>query len=210
MGTVSLEEAIQACKLLTGEFSLPSVAPLAFEECVLEWKSKKTLGKIEPCGKYVSKFEQLEEEKELPPVNTEVRIRHSNGSLRAIILKKEDSRVWLVRAPTRRERRVHPRVEVKGIALLQFANDSREGRLHDLSEGGVGISIPMFVEVGESVRFLLKLHGINDVPLECEGVIANCHPIRPGSGVYRTGIRFTSLPENFLKVIRKEIRRNLT
>ncbi|HWP31731.1 MAG TPA: PilZ domain-containing protein [Fimbriimonadales bacterium] len=209
MGTISLEEAIRACKSLTGESSLPSVAPLAFEECMMEWKNKRTLGKIEPSGKYVSTFEPFEKYEQLPFTNTEVRIRHSNGSLRAIILRNEESRVWLMRAPSRRERRAHPRVEVKGIALIQFANDSREGVLQDLSEGGIGISIPMFVEVGESVRFLLKLHGISEVALECEGVIANCHAIRPGSGMYRTGIRFTSLPENILKAIRKEIRRNL-
>jgi len=210
MGAVPLEEAIQAYRLLTGEATLPSVPALAFEECILEWKSRRVHGKIESAGKYVSKFEPIEDCQELPFVSTEIRIRHANGSIRALILRNENSRVWLVRAPTRRERREHPRVEVKGIALLRIANVSNEGVLCDLSEGGVAISTPMFIEVGENVRLLLKLHGKSEIHLECEGIVANCHAIQPGSGMYRTGIRFTSLPENFLKAIRKELRRNPT
>lgn len=178
--------------------------PLCIEhnECRLDWSTNEVEGTTKSDGQ-TCLFTPYEKLVEFPPIGQECRLRVENGSNRVIVLDTSESLIRIARAPSRVDRREFERTRVEGLAVVHLPTGDSTASIFDISEGGVGLSSPFIVEIGSSVKILLKLEGKRKIPFECEGVVTSCRQVFQNEfGQHRVGIRFSSLPES----IRDEIR----
>jgi hypothetical protein len=185
---------------------IPYPETLDFPECRIEFGSSRIEGEIRSEGQ-IGRFSAAKAFYPQPRLGEEIRIRHANGITKAVVVGIDDSETILLRAPTRRERRLHPRIEVSGVALVSLAKQEQSGSIEDLSEGGIGLSLPVPIEVGNSVHILLRVHGKKSLPIECDGIVTSCRPVVRGpDGQHRVGVKFLELSPRLLARIRSAMR----
>ncbi|MCW5946931.1 MAG: PilZ domain-containing protein [Fimbriimonadales bacterium] len=187
---------------------IPYPEALDFQECRIEFGVHRIEGELRSEGQ-VGRFSPSIPSETQPKLGEEVRVRHADGITKAVAVGRQGSDVILVRAPTRRERRLHRRIEVSGVALVSLAKKEESGSIEDLSEGGTGLSLPMPIEVGDSVHILLRLHGKKSLPIECDGIVTSCRPVLKGpDGQHRIGVKFLDLSPRLLDRIRRAMRQS--
>lgn len=191
--------------LLHERVRLPFPERLDFDECRLEWANLRAEGEIKPSG-HIGRFTTNEGSLN-PPIGALVKVRLPNGSLRALVVGRDGQELLLMRAPNRRERRLHPRIRVSGVAMVTWQSREEVGDLDDLSEGGVGMTLPLPIEIGNSIHLMLRIHGKQSLPIECDGIVTSCRTVqRAENGHHRVGVKFTDISPALLERIREELR----
>lgn len=204
--SLPIEKGFYECKkILDSRFNLPR-ACFDLGECRLEHNSIKIEGLLRDCQTTLYFDSRYDFDiPEIQPGN-EVRIRYEGGSFRAVVLQCDNNRILLAKAPNRLERRVHTRVPVHGIAIVNLESQKYDSSIVDISEGGVGLTSAVPVELGQNVHILMRIEGKKNLPLEVDGVIASCKKISQEGNSCRIGIRFLRASEQVLQEIRDTIR----
>lgn len=196
-----------ARRLLHERTQIPFPETLDHDECRLEWATCKAEGEIRPHGR-IGRFVPHGGEILRPPIGATVKVRLLSGSLKALVVGIDGSEVLLMRAPNRRERRLHPRTEVAGIALISLPSREETAKLKDMSEGGLSVTLPIPIEVGNSVHLLLRIHGKKSLPIECDGIVTSCRSVgREQNGEHRVGVKFVDISPSLLEKIRDQLRK---
>jgi hypothetical protein len=99
------------------------------------------------------------------------------------------------------EKRVNVRRALHGRVWVadEAGHDQTEGRMLDISTGGVAVLAAAALDVDRRYRFRFEVPG-GGAPIECEGRVAYCvaHPFLNG---YRTGMHFVQIAADDLAKI---------
>ena len=138
-----------------------------------------------------------------------MRLRLPKASYRIIALAKTETGILIARAPHRQERRLHKRLNAPGYAVVRIGKEEKRVDLHDISEGGVGLTSTFLIETGQHLELLLRLEGKRPVAFECEGLVVNCRqPMRDIQMDCWLGVQFTKVPPDMRDEIRRIARDN--
>ena len=104
------------------------------------------------------------------------------------------------------EKRLAPRIEVSiGASLTGPDGRAGQGRIYDISTGGVGLLSRIALRSGDllTIRFTLDIKGeIHTISATAE---ARFSTLLGNSGEYRIGVRFVDLPAEMFEVINRYI-----
>src|SRR5581483_10833288 len=129
-----------------------------FGECRIEQLGRPVEGAAQSLG-LVSRFVPVESPPEIWTPGSIGRLRHAGGSLRILVLGEHKGELLFARAPAHKDRRAFRRAMAEGVAILHLDGMEKSADLFDISEGGVGLGAPFAVEIGESMRMLLRIEG---------------------------------------------------
>lgn len=204
--SLPIEKGFHECKkILDSRFNFPRTC-LDLGECRLEYNSIKIEGLLRDCQTTLHFDSHYDFDTSKIQPGNEVRIRYEGGSFRAIVLQCDNNRILLAKAPNRLERRMHTRVPVHGVAIVNLESKKYDSSMVDISEGGVGLTTSIPVELGKNVHILMRIEGKKNLPLEADGVIISCRKISQEGNSCRIGIKFSRASEQVLQEIRETIR----
>ena len=106
-----------------------------------------------------------------------------------------------------KERRRHPRYDVRYSADVTFNNELLCGTIINISKGGVGILLPKIVPVGEMLDLRLKtVVGNNeDLRIKLRAKIVWMKEKEFLPGFFRAGLEITEIREEDKKILEKHI-----
>ena len=204
--SLPIEKGFHECKkILDSRFNLPRTC-FDLGECRLEYNSTKIEGLLRDCQTTLHFDSHYGFDTFKMQPGNEVRIRYEGGSFRAIVLQCDNNRMLLAKAPNRLERRVHTRVPVQGVAIVNLESKEYDSSMVDISEGGIGLTTAVPVELGKNVQILMRIEGKKSLPLEVDGVIISCKKISQEGNSCRIGIKFSRASEQVMQEIRETIR----
>ncbi len=115
---------------------------------------------------------------------------------------QEEGMYWLLHLPQvihRRQRRRYPRLPAEGqvmVSVVGRVQRAIRGKLLDISQGGIGVCLPIILSRGASVSVFVECHHSEGLlSFQSEGTVRHVVAYAEGGNpAYRVGIQLTQVP----------------